>query len=570
MPGSSAASTSGAGARLVAWVPRRDGTAVALAAATDPLPPPAGAPRVVEQGGVRLVRVYPELGAYAVRLAPWEPEHGGITGYVDRRFQARDDGSVDGWLLPVRDSGDRVALGVTFDPAGVPVAHPSAPEAVATVTGGAYAIAVARDGALHESTDHGRTWRPAGRSPVPPGWQAGVACSALGCTLDPVVRLGWGDGALAPSVTTAPFPPPPPGSPPRLVCDPRGAPVPLAAPPPAATGARRVVSTGWGETLEITGDTGAPEPLRSPGRRPGPPVRPRASPAVRRTQTLLVRSPFAPFAPPRRLDATDAAFDARGRVQAVPLLAPSGGVDLLLRGGDTTEVLVTGDTITALPAFDGRRYYGDGANQGGLTLPGGRALSLGEVRGRFALQDRGPGPLQPPLFLGPDGSRQRPRALARRDDGALGVLVLDGGAAATAGLAPLDRLAGIVRPAEPLAPWSAVLTADDPRCRAGADPQAWRALLVVDPAAWLTLDPRALPGVTLAHEGLLLVRWGRSHVCLEGLDAAADDAHRHGEASRSWHLVARWSGDRDRGVALRSPDLRQELVCHVAPAADAP
>ena len=55
--------------------------------------------------------------------------------------------------------------------------------------------AISRDGALHESTDHGRTWRAVGRSPVPPGTGNGLSCSAIGCVLGPVVRLGWGAGA---------------------------------------------------------------------------------------------------------------------------------------------------------------------------------------------------------------------------------------------------------------------------------------------------------------------------------------------------------------------------------------
>ena len=56
---------------------------------------------MVDLGDVRLVRVYPEipgLGEPAPRVSSRSAP--GITGAVDRRFRARDDGSIDGWLLP--------------------------------------------------------------------------------------------------------------------------------------------------------------------------------------------------------------------------------------------------------------------------------------------------------------------------------------------------------------------------------------------------------------------------------------------------------------------------------------
>ncbi len=112
-----------------------------------------------------------------------------------------------------------------------------------------------------------------------------------------------------------------------------------------------------------------------------------------------------------------------------------------------------------------------------------------------------------------------------------------------------------------------MLTADDPRCQKGADPSAWEALLVIDPATWLALDPAALPGLTLAHQGLLHVRWGAERVCLLGMDAAAIDAQRRGDAHRAWSLVARWAGDRvsRRGAAARRICGRS-FSCRVEPA----
>ncbi len=586
----------GEGATLLAWAPRLDGTAAALVLSGDPLPPPAGERRVVEQGGVRLVRVYPEIPGWSWKRAAL-PERYGLSGDVERRFTAHADGTIDGWLGPGSESSDPVALGVTLDPDGLPILHEVAPEAMMTITGGAFAVALARDGALFESTDHGHTWRPGGRWPAAPAVPASTSCSALGCAAGAIVRSGWGRSALGPRISTEPFAPADPTPLPRLACAPRGGPIPLAAPPLAPAGARQTLSTAWGDTLEIVRDAAAPEapPPSSPPTPPSPTTAPsatsatphapgsaavsaaagasrkppRASPAVLRTHTLVMRQPLAPFAPPRRLNATDGGWSShQRRTLVVPLLTPSGDVDLLL-AGDQTELLVSGDRVTATPAFDSRRYFYGDATFTGLTLPGSRALVLAEVRRRLALEDHGPGVPAPPLLLGleRDRTRRRPLALARRDDGAVGVLVFDGGAPATVGVAVIDRLAAGARPASRLAPWSSVLTADDPRCQRGADPSAWEALLVIDPATWLTLDAAALPGITLARQGLLHVRWGTERVCLLGMDAAVADAQRRGETHRAWSVVARWTGDRDRGAVLRTADLRQELSCRIEPAA---
>jgi hypothetical protein len=158
--------------------------------------------------------------------------------------------------------------------------------------------------------------------------------------------------------------------------------------------------------------------------------------------------------------------------------------------------------------------------------------------------------------------------LGRREDGAVGVIVFDGNAPATVGVAEVERRGEGVLGFQKLAPWSKVVTADDPRCTAARD--AYRALVVLDPSTWFELDPIRLPGVTFARQGLALVRWGKESVCLEALDAAVTDTRRRSDGPRQWSLVARWGGKgsgaaKAVNAALRAPDLRQDLRCAVQP-----
>ena len=589
------------GATLVAWVPRRDGSAVALVLGNDPLPEnERSALRVSEQGGVRVVRLYRELEGWGWGRPSWQPSLRGTASSIDRRFHARADGSIDGWVAPGRDNYASVLLGVTLDPEGRPLLHDLPPSMVSMTVTGDYGLAISRKGELFETTDHGRSWTPAGLSPVPPSQFTTGGCSALGCTLGPVVRLGWGEGALVPQVSTEPISPPEnKPSAPRLACAPMGTPVPLPLPPAAPPGTKQTFSTGYGDTLELVRDLAAPDLAGAPIVPPGnyrPPARPslpsahrarrpsvsasakappaksvKAAPTVLRTHTLVYRPPFEPMAPSRRLNATDAAFNVQRRTIATPLLAPGGEIGLLL-AGDSSELLVRGDKIQSSPAFEPRRYYyGDTSLTGGLLLPSGHAIALGELRRRPTLEEHGATPPLPPLFVGVEReqTRRRPMTLGRRDDGAVGILIFDGGAPETVGVAEVDRTGGSVLPVTKLAPWSSLVTAGDPRCK--ADAGDYRALVLLDPTTWFELDSAALPGVSLAKQGMALVRWGKERVCLEAIDVGATEGRRRGDSSRSFSVVVRWGGGEKGGKgaagkgngALRALDLRQELFCSV-------
>ncbi|HTN87229.1 MAG TPA: hypothetical protein VL242_26200, partial [Sorangium sp.] len=178
----------GDGQALVGWAPRRDGSAVALLLGErDALPLPVGAPRGRDEGGARVVRLPGHLPGWY-----WTPPPRDASRVlVDRRFRAREDGGVDGWLSSIEwpDPVGQASLGVTIAWDGEVALHALPPEPAGMVVTGDHGVLVTRRAELYETLDHGRTWRSAGRSPVPPSSFQG-ACSALGCALAGVVRLG--------------------------------------------------------------------------------------------------------------------------------------------------------------------------------------------------------------------------------------------------------------------------------------------------------------------------------------------------------------------------------------------
>ncbi|WP_437585736.1 hypothetical protein [Sorangium sp. So ce1000] len=620
---------------LVGWAPRRDGSAIALLKGERDalLPAPAGAPRGRDEGGARIVQLRGHPPGWY-----WTPPlRDGTRALVDRRFRARDDGGVDGWLSSVEwpDPVGQASLGVTIAEDGTVSTHALPPDPAGMVVTGDYGVLVTAGAELYETLDHGRTWRAAGRSPVPPAsFQGG--CSALGCALSGVVRLGWGAGELSPVVAAAPGPgcgaaeagragagagagaaaceggvgriEEPPAELPALSCAPLGPPAlrPGAAP---ATGSERwTVPTTYGETLDIVADVpdapDAPAPgraARSPedasppddaspeeappgGAAPGKggAAQRKGSPKARavRTHSVLYRPPFELSGEALRLNATELALGAghgTKRTASVPLLAASGEVALLVLA-EAGELLLAPEGARALPAFDLRRGYGYAdAAQGrapGLLLRADRALVLGELRRRLAIEEHTPEPRQPARLVGLDHEelRGRPMTLAWRDDGEAGVLVLDGATLETAGAAVLERMAGTVGEVVALAPWSTLTAASDARCRAMKG--AWRALVAIDPGRALRLDRRALPALALGNQGLARVRWGRERVCLEALHLAASDSRRRGERAEDAALIARWTAPRGQVRAvgpgagggegvLRARATTQRLVCSV-------
>ncbi|WP_437302786.1 hypothetical protein [Sorangium sp. So ce388] len=598
----------GDGQALVGWAPRRDGSAVALLLGErDALPLPVGAPRGRDEGGARVVRLPRHLPGWY-----WTPPPRDASRVlVDRRFRARqeEDGGVDGWLSSIEwpDPVGQASLGVTIAWDGEVALHALPPEPAGMVVTGDHGVLVTRGAELYETLDHGRTWRSAGRSPVPPSAFQG-ACSALGCALAGVVRLGWGAGALSPAIAAAPAagaapgsgigrPPAPPGELPALSCAPVGLPAPLPGAVTEAGAERWTVPTPYGDTIEIVADAAASGRDRRPAEEAEAPdgATPETGDAAAgkngaaagkggaatgkggaplRTHSALLRPPFDLRGDVLRLNATELAVNGgRGaqRAATVPLLG-AGGEAALLVLTEAGELLLGPEGARALPVFEPRRSYADGAigRAPGLLIEPGRALVLGELRRRAAIEEHTPEPRRPARIVGLDREelRGRPMALARRDDGELGVLVLDGRAPETAGVALLDRAAGTAGEVAALAPWSTLTAATDARCRAMGG--AWRALVTLDPESALRLDRRALPAVALGDQGLAQVRWGRERVCLEALHVAVADARRRGEAAVDAALIARWTAPRGQGSGggarggegvLRTATMTQPLRC---------
>lgn len=612
---------------LLGWIPRRDGTAVALVMGTeaDALPEPAeGARRFRDQAGVRVLRLYQELGAWRWSRPSYRPYmvgRGAPSMFIDKRFRARDqDGGIDAWITqgdPFEGTMQSAAY-VSIGPDGRPALHEPPAGASAVSATGDFGVTITRDGRLFETLDHGRTWRDTGPSPVPPVTMPG-SCSRLGCVLlsnsraDSVVRLGWGQAAISPSIAAerAEVPAGTRPSVPRLVCEPKGAPsvVPGEArvAGPVSEGGRfrgnSAVATSHGVQIELVREGGEePDPSQGSGMpgisttpggaapapstaaparggKPGKGAPPSMPPG---THMLVWRPPFEPDAPARRLRVTNVTNRFR-RPPATLLLGPGGDVSLLLFL-DASEVLVTPSDMLSLPPFEPRRnMYGDGAPPTGLLVGPDRALIIEDMRRRLSIEEHGPSPQRPPMYVGTERMefRKRSLAFARRDDGAVGIMVLDGPAPETAGVVELDRATRSLSAVRPLAPWSTLTAGDDPRC--ASDKGAWVALVPIDPRTWLELDPRALPRVELAGsfehggqaergaQGMALVRWGRERVCVDALDMNVSDARR-GDRAEDAALVARWSGRAGRSAggsaaALRWQDMRQGLRCSLGSAA---
>lgn len=600
---------------LFAWIPQKDGNAVALVRGQGRgamLPDVTrGSQREQEQNAVRVVRVFPSIQGWTwpqQQARAYYGRGGSAPLLIDRRYRVLDDGTIVGWLGGANEDRyqptQKWAGGMLHTDGRTELFElPKEPRAMAVT--GPWGVLTTNDGAMFETQDRGRTWRAAGSASLLPGTLTG-GCSSLGCSFSTGVKLGWGAASPAPTISGEKREEFSSGArlPAKIVCEASG--VPKAEPStlsPAAAAlgsqAKIVIQTNFGASLELIRETpdaisaASPYPYYRHRPPPPPPVptatatasasaKPAAKPVAKaaptRTHTLVFRPPLDPLAPIVRHNATNAAVGGyRSRGVATPLLGLNGDVSLMYFA-DQNEAIADRNDLITMPQFDTRRYYYYDQSMAfpGLRIANNRALIFGDFRRRASLEEHGHAPAKPPFYFSFDreGNRRRALAMGVRDDGATGVLVLDAAAPETVGLASFDRSTSVLSQVRKLAPWSAMKTADAAVCQ--QDKKAYRALLTIDPTVWFKLDDASLPGVSLSKQGLMLVRWSEENVCLEALDVAVMDPRRRPDGPAGESLVIRWTApvrsktpakeavSSNMNAALRSLELMQPLTCSVS------
>ncbi|HEY4116211.1 MAG TPA: hypothetical protein VGM56_00095, partial [Byssovorax sp.] len=561
---------------LVGWAPTPDGGVVALATSTPSRLDPAE--RAHQAAAVRVV----ELGRVPDGLA-LRPQADAVRylGAADARLHARVDG-VDVWLhrSNVAEAGGHVPALAHADGRVELLALPRS--AVASIGGGDFGLAEAGDGALFQTTDHGRSYRAVGRAPVPPSALEG-SCSALGCRLGAVVRVGWGDeraggsidvGAARSARESAPTL--------TLRCRPTG----LFEPRPRSADEVRRASAGERErsrTLRLPSGANLtlrdaqPEPPTSSDDAATPPVaaraaRPRASTSS--THVVWARRPFHPAEPERALELRAPGFDVNRTSAAVPLISARDDVAWYVVG-DAIELVVGAARVenawTVAPV------------QGGyvtLAVRDGARVTLLDARiPRLELADRAigaPPPTPPSPPIAPGGRRFAPQIAAApreapisigfdrellaqhryvtvgvRRDGARGVVVLDG--AGLAAVAPIEL--GALGPLEGLAPLSLAAPSSSAACRAS---DGYRVVVPLRELRGVEIE--GLPRVKPRRDGLVLVTWSKQRPCVEAIEIVVGDAPR--DLSVDATLAARWNGAPSGELATADGAL--PLACDVA------
>lgn len=574
--------------QIQAWAARRDGSAVALTMRKEltPLPDRTNDPtRVSTQGGVQILRIPRDMGGFVLPRPAWNPYGGAARTpagpLVERRLQAHDDGTISAWFIGQNNADPSSGLhaGASIDKLGNVTLYPPPPRVVSMIATSQCALGITSEGMLVETLDHGRTYRSGGLSPVPASNFNGY-CTMLGCAFNSLTRLGWGQhtaeqAAFAKHVDPAPSPP----SPWRIECSVKGA-MSVVEDNLLHRGNRQTWSTSMGDAITLIREVEnlpdappqippqiGPDPDDPPANVVAPPTKPVR--AQTRTQSLLFRPPFDPDALPKRLDATGTELDNVRRLGVLPLLGKDDDVGLLIIS-DKHEVLLQGDVLTTLPMFEQRRYMSDDTRYPpGLLLGANRALIIGDMRRRVALEEHGPGQQRAPIFLGQerDSSGRRPMSLARRADGTQGIVVWEGFPPEIAAVAELDAKSQTFNGFSPLAGWSKATPGDDPSCK---NFNGWTTIVPIDPSLWFDLQTHAGLGIDATSVGTLLVRWNHERICVDALDMGLESRNPY-EWRLDSHLVMRWfaSGKKKHGGVLFRDGTRQRVECRLEPANNA-
>ncbi len=451
-------------------------------------------------------------------------------GSVRREWSFAPDGTLLGWL-----GGKSVVIPA----AGAPSATVFVGENAVYGTAGPRALGMTPTGRLYQTLDRGVTWAEV----APPPSQnlavdatratGSIQCGELGCVLGPWLRVGFPEESRRAGERRVQAPPPAEvkafASARSLACEPQG---PLRGKSLPADKDLAFGATFVPSGLEATPLARASlHPVLQDSSETDEPARRAlslAAPDVFRHRLTYV-APFDPLASPH-VGLLTAADVARAQsttpsgddltsgfsfTRALPItpLDPAGASGLLF-AGDRLVFLLRGGVarVSLLPDESGlvpisvAEVAGD---EHALLLSNGIHSSVHRVSRQ--------GVLAPVMaWSGPDDAERYPRnpdAVAVGPRGEIGVIRLASGVEPASEQDPARLLLPKGREVK-LAPWAALVAADDAACK--ADPSGFRATVQVQD--WLRLDDASQRPEPSSHMWAR-VRWSEARICLEGLEA---------------------------------------------------
>ena len=469
------------------------------------------------------------------------------------------------------------------------------------ITSGPLGVGRSNDGRLWQSLDYGRTWVEVAAPPGTEGSRSGGPehCSRVGCDFGRWYRLGF--PATVPRESERPQAAPAPRLPdrprPELVCQPSEPARPHVAlritdregnpREELGFGASTVTPPRDRQLIAVSGlysriessalraltfvdpavlDTGSPDAAQAFSRpnaiRFYDPLSPRSAPVDSRYswRDILSVAGRTGQADVGLLSGNDSAaavpvLGARGAsLDGTLLLDPNGNLVLWARGGAPVRPLVLG------PENEGYEPVAAtvrGKDELALLLTGESCtsrVSTLNAAGSGVLFELGTRPAHVPCPSNPD-------ALAVAPDGSPAVLRMPSGPQPPTA----DDPALLLRPGQPalpLAPWSTLRPGDAAEC-AGAD-VGYRALVML-PAAWIRLVAPAIASPEHTQDAMVaLVRWGTARVCLDVVEIAAANVtvpENELPTAVAARFVAPVEAAR-RGYALGS-ELNQPLTCRL-------
>jgi hypothetical protein len=614
--------------QIVRWIPRGDGDAIAVVSAIGGV---ASAWGLIDARTGQLHAWAADALTSTLQSALQQGADPGNRGggydlarLADRAWTMTPQGTLRGWA--------NLQGGIGAIEVGVDGSVQTSPFTFDRVSGaGALALARLRDGRIWQTVDRGASWSEvaAPSAAKPNGWLDPHACSLVGCDLAQWYRVGWAATppvALPPPTVAPPAPRVERASLPVMTCRATGDVRRSAAP----RGDRSPDDLGLGASrVSVSDPSGKLDFVRLPfGRRIVGPVRdtdssdesaPRALVHGPSTQPgddrLIVMGPSRDAMSLVRQVSFVPAFEPAGAVHRVALAMPeivaathSAGVGVAEALRDDpipsgvvpvtpTDTGAADDLLVQLanggvallragpkPAARSRVAFEAGRGDdwrvvSALQLDGDAAAWLEEdPTGQARVMRLGSSPVPTPVFSldAPPSAELYPAnvdALAVGPRGELAVLrTLSGSEPPSAFDAAVLVMPNSV--AVTLAPWSTVLPADDPACK--ADGAGWRVTLQAI-APWLRLTGSAdLHG---AEDVMMLarVRWSPTRVCLEAVELRAQDTTVTSQSSsqfgspwdqplETW-VVARFAGGASAGrvVVTAGAELHQALECTLAP-----